>query len=194
MKVERQAVVPLLIAIGYKGAKKYDEETLMKRLVELHENIPEEPVPEEYKELFEKIVRTGKKGKPFEIVDGEEAEEAEEKPAKGKKKAEKSDAAETKKSTKKADKPAKKAAKKETVAKDRFGAREGSGAWEINAALGKKPKMATAVAQETGLVISRVRSHLYSLTKAGFIEYTDDGYKVVESDGESKAKAKKKSA
>ena len=201
MQFEREAIVEMLVAIGYKNAVKYDDAKLVERLEKLADKVPDE-VPEEYQDLLDRVVAADS----FEFAGDEESDDdlvpidKASKPAKAASKAKagkdakkaKSKASEAAKPAKKADKPAK--AKKEPVVRDEFGAREGTGTSKINAVLSKKPKTVKMIVAESGVEpVSRVRSHLYSLTKAGILVNGENGYSLA--NGEAKpAKASSKTA
>jgi hypothetical protein len=66
---------------------------------------------------------------------------------------------------------------------DRFGNLTGSQAARINAALGKGPKTAESVSEETGLPVQRVKSHFRWLRKHGHGTETEEGFVLKEFPG-----------
>jgi hypothetical protein len=110
----------------------------------------------------------------------EEEEAAEETKPKKKKKGKK--AMKTEKTEKKtAPTKEKKAAapspkKKEDAKRDKFGCREGTGAYAINAAVGKKPLTPAQIAEKSGQKNNRVSQHLKWMLTRGYAEKNDKGY------------------
>src|SRR5687767_92682 len=86
--------------------------------------------------------------------------------------AKKAKAAEAKKET------TKKEPKKDAVARDAFGCKEGSQAATINAALGTKPQKPAALAEATGLDGGRIRAHLKHLLGKGLVVESDAGFAI----------------
>lgn len=82
------------------------------------------------------------------------------------------------KATKAEKEPTKKAPAKETVARDRFGCKEGSQAAAINAAITAKPQPAATIAEKAGLNAGRVRAHLKFLVEKGHVVETKEGFKT----------------
>ncbi len=74
------------------------------------------------------------------------------------------------------DPPKAEATKKEPPARDSLGCRVGSQAATINAAIGPKAKTATAIAEETGLPLGRVKSHLKFVVGKELVVESDDGF------------------
>ncbi len=207
MQVKKSEIVPVLIARGFTALK--SKADLKKVQMYVDEKVPQldggdepwssEPTPEQ-KELFEKVARVLKKGKPVEVVDdakaetnGETSHESNGKtPTKNKEAKGKSPPATEeeatppvagKKGKKKDSNPDKTPAAKERKAPDYkvdgWGTREGTNRAKVNSVLIKadKPLSVEEIAKKAKLPNGFFRKHLKALIEAGHVEKTAEGYK-----------------
>lgn len=202
--LDRGVLVSLMQEIGWKAAEKKvkDEEWTNAKIRAIPKNVAEmEFESEDVKAMAETICKAIEDDEDveFELSSGDAVEQSEEsaeldseesagksakKKGKGKGKGKKDvvTSAKEKPSKKeksvKADKPAKAAKEKKTstVVRDKFGSREGTRCFKINAVLGKKPKLLSTITEESGA--TSVSNHLVTLVKKGYITKSEKGYAI----------------
>ena len=168
LKVKREAVVKLFEHLGFKTAGKWDT----KRLVAKIKNLPEltDGVKIRNPKVKKALVAILAADKI--VIKTDEDEQPEKKSSKVSKKVVKKVKKTVKKTVKK-----KATSKKDSneVTKDDFGCRLGTQSALINAALEKKGRTLEAIAKTTKLSAARVRSHLRTFTKKGFVKEDNKG-------------------
>lgn len=198
MEVSREAVVAMFVAIGYKNAKKYDDDKLMARIRELPDNIPDE-IPEEHRKLFEALVEAVNDEDDIEFEEIEtvksngKVKKAKTKALKAKKEEAEEDelvpvtqpkakSGKVKKGAKgaKAKKPAK-SSENGKVERDKYGAGVTTQSAAINKVFSRKAKDVNTIAKESGIDnVGRVRAHVYHMIKEGHVKKTEKGYVLAE--------------
>lgn len=179
MQVKRSEAIELLLGFKYQTAPKLRPQQMLNSLKIVAE---EQEVPElspECLKLLEELSEAVAAKEEIEIVnDGTKKKTS--------KKSEKSTTASkstpSKKSTKgatassgKKSAKTKPAAEKSAVERDRFGAKVGTQASEINKLIGKKPVTVSEVAEKTGLNKGRVSNHFRYLVERDYAEQATDG-------------------
>lgn len=194
MKIDKTALVGLLVALGFTKAGTWSDEKLRERGSQIPEKVTEDDVPEGFEDLYSALAEGGEiefsngaeKGDGLEGLDRSalkaliEERELPVKPSKHKKDSElrKAVAAALEKvekpkaEKKKAEKPAKaekpKAEKKE-VERDAFGCRVGTISAEVNSVLANEWKSEEEIAEEAGVTLVQAQGRLYYATEKGLL-------------------------
>lgn len=188
MKINKEQVINMLVALGFKKAPEWPDDTLKDRVGKIPQKVAEDEVPAEFAELYDKLQHS-----PADEPILWDTERAKKKKAAAPAETENKDMKKkTKKTTKRpskkpaAKKPAaKKVAKKKTARKpaakktagtgrsserDYLGSCLGTKGAEINEAL-KAGGWVTdsGLKKQTGASMRRVRGHLYNLVQEGHV-------------------------
>ena len=192
MKIRKRTLVPLFIALGFKKADDWVTAKFQRKLDCLLDiiELPDTPkvTDPHLAKLLKSLCTFLEKGEEIKVVkktNGElkvteedeeaEPESEEETKTKGKKvKKEKKKAKKTS-SKKVAGKKKKVTKKKETSDVDKFECRCGTQSAAINSFTTEEPKTAEAIAKGCRLPLPRVRSHLGTMIKRGWVTKTKDG-------------------
>lgn len=193
MKVARQKLVDMFIALGFEGAGSWHDERLYAKLSRLTKTTTPESDAGKSTNLFLRVREAVDNGEKinFDTTAGQTQEDEEPMPTTKSKKSnrrarpakpdpkltpeveeEEEEAPVKKKKTKPA------STKTGSVKRDKFGCREGTQAARINAAIGKATFTANQLIEKAESSPSATRCHIRSLITKGFVVKTDKGYKA----------------
>jgi len=178
MNVTRSALIALFEALEFKTASKWNKARLLGKINGLPDVVDEDTDAGDNQELLDNLLDAVENETEITIED----DVAKKAPAKGKEKAAAKD---------KAKPAAKKAPAKPSVERDKFGSKIGTQCNLINEVMTGKPQETKAIAEASGMTVSRVKAHMTYLVGKSFVEKTDKGYKL-DKDAPKKPAAKAK--
>lgn len=171
MTVKRSELVALLEQLQFRTASKWNKARLLGRIEKLPDVVDEETDAGDHQDLLDSLLDAVENEQEIAIED-----DMKKTPARGTK-------ASGKGTTSAKGKPAAKqpAAAKKQVERDRFGSKIGTQCNLINEVMTGKPQTTQAIAEASGMTVSRVKAHMTYLIQKGFVEKHEKGYKTTAS-------------
>lgn len=172
MQITRKDCVRVLTGLGFKMAKKWEKDRVMRKVLELEKLVTEdvEIGDPELDTLLDEMISAIRDSEEIELVE-EKAEQEEKEEQEEEAQAEVQEEEEKPKKEKKTSSGEKKT---ESRKKDRFGNLLSSQGAKINQFITEEPLDVTALAVRAELSVSRVKGHVKWLKKGGYVEIDND--------------------